>query len=473
MRRVPSSDVALPDPDPALAARLRDALGPGAVRDDPDARASHAVGQSYRELVDAQRGIVRDPPVAVVTPTSRDDVSVALRACARLGLSVVPYGGGTSVTGGVAGPSDPHVTLSLRGLRSLRDVDPVSSVVVADAGMLGPALEAALAAHGLTLGHFPQSFERSTVGGWAATRSAGQLSTGVGDIDDLVVGLRAVAPRGEIVLPAMPPSAEGPDLLQLLVGSEGRYGVITDVALRVRPAPERIAGLAWLFPSFEDGAFAVRSLMQDGPAPALVRLSDAAETRMLARVDGALLLVAASGRARDVEATLALVSSGIGTRAKALGAAPYERWHATRYDAPYLRDALLERDVLADSLETATTWASLAAVRAAVGDALARALDPQERALVLCHLSHAYPVGASLYFTFVAPGGDDAVERWWAAKRAALDAMVANGATVSHHHGIGRDHREWQARRLGGTGMRAIDAVAAALDPDRVLAANR
>ena len=470
---VASREPSLPASDTALVAKLRDRLGRDAVRDDAETRARHAIGQSYRELALAQRGVVRDPPVAVVTARSREHVAETLAVCTSLGLAVVPFGGGTSVTGGVAGPDARHVALSLRGLATLRDVDPISFVATADAGMLGPELEDALARHGLTLGHFPQSFERSTVGGWVATRSAGQFSTGVGAIDDLVVGLHAVAPRGEIVIPAMPPSAEGPDLLQMVVGSEGRYGVITDVALRVRAAPERTAGAAWLLSSFEEGAFAVRSLMQVGPVPALVRLSDPFETRMLARTDGALLLVAASGTAAEVALTLDGAGRTIGARGKALGSAPYDRWYATRYDAPYLRDALLERGTIADSLETSTLWTNLGTVQGAVREALSKALDPQGRALVLCHLSHAYATGASLYFTFVAPGGDDAVDRWWAAKRAALDAMLANGATASHHHGIGRDHREWQARRLGETGMRAVDAVAEALDPDRVLAGNR
>jgi alkyldihydroxyacetonephosphate synthase len=459
--------------DEQLVARLRDRLGEDAVRDDDATRARHAIGQSYRELAEAQRGIVPDPPMAVVTARSQQHVATALAECKSMGLAVVPFGGGTSVTGGVKGPAAPHIAISLRGLATLRSVDPVSLVATADAGMLGPELEAALAPHRLTLGHYPQSFERSTVGGWIATRSAGQFSTGVGAIADLVVGLRAVAPRGEIVIPAMPPSAEGPDLLQAIVGSEGRYGVITEASLRVRPAAERTAGAAWLFPSFAEGALVVRSLLQVGPAPALVRLSDEAETRALARTDGALLLVGASGAAADVSATLEAVGRAIGARGKAIGVAAYERWYATRYDAPYLRDALLERGMIADSLETSTLWTDLSAVHVAVRDALGRALDADGRAVVLCHLSHAYPTGASLYFTFIGPGGEDRVERWWAAKRAALDVMLANGATVSHHHGIGRDHRQWQARRLGETGMRAIDAVARELDPDRVLAANR
>jgi len=471
-REIPTATPALPDADAAITTKLRDRLG-AIVRHDAQARARHAIGQSYRELVDAQRGVVRDPPIAVLTPTSRDGVRDALAACAAIGLAVVPFGGGTSVTGGVSGVRDAHVALSLRGLAALRDVDRDSLIARADAGMRGPELESALAGHGLTLGHFPQSFERATVGGWVATRSAGQFSTGVGAIADLVRGLRAFAPTGEIDIAAAPPSAEGPDLLQLIVGSEGRYAVITDVSLRVRPAPERTAGAGWMLASFADGVDVVRGLMRDGRVPDVVRLSDETETRTLARADGALLLCGVMGTSADVDASLARVGEGIGRRAKSLGPAPYARWDEARYDAPYLRDALIERGYIADSLETSTLWSNVVTVHRAVRDALARALDPHGRALVLCHLSHAYREGASLYFTFVAPGGDDAVERWWAAKRAALDTMVSSGATVSHHHGIGRDHRDWQARRLGETGMGAIDAVAAALDPDRVLAANR
>jgi alkyldihydroxyacetonephosphate synthase len=305
-----------------------------------------------------------------------------------------------------------------------------------------------------------------------ATRSAGQLSTGVGAIADLVVGLRCVAPSGEIVIPPMPPSSEGPDLRELVLGSEGRFGVITDVSLRVRPLPEAADRNAWLFGSFAEGLAAVRAALQDGAAPHLVRLSDEAETTLLANTSGALLITGLEGTTADVARDRAGLAA-IGAGARALGPEPAARWYETRYDAPYLRDALLERGVLADSLETATLWSNAETVHRAVRDALRAALDPAGRALVLCHVSHAYATGASLYFTFVAPGGGDALERWWSAKRAALDAMLATGAVVSHHHGIGRDHREWQARRLGPTAVSAIDAVAGVLDPGRVLAANR
>ncbi len=462
----------LPPTDARIVARLRDRLGAAAVSDDPLAIARHAVGQSYPELVRAQRGVVADPPVAVVTARSPAHVAETLVEARALGLAVVPFGGGTSVTGGVAGPETPHLTLSTRGLRSVRTVDSISLVATVDAGILGPELEATLGESGMTLGHFPQSFERSTVGGWIATRSSGQLSTGVGDIADLVVGLRAVAPEGRINLPAMPPSSEGPDVLELLLGSEGRFGIVTEASLRVRPAAEAAERGAWLFPGFAEGLGAMRALIQGGVLPDIVRLSDEAETAMLTGAPGALLVAGVEGTQDDVTSRAERVAS-LGRAGRSLGRAPADRWFETRYDAPYLRDALLERGLVADSLETATLWSNVLRVHAAVRGELAAALDPAGRAVVVCHVSHAYAVGASLYFTFVAPGGQDAEARWYAAKRAALDAMLASGGVVSHHHGIGRDHREWQERRLGPTAMKVIESAARALDPEGVLAANR
>lgn len=454
--------------------RLRDALGTDAVRDDPTTRRRHAIGQSYPELLDAQRGIVRQPPLAVIAPTTSEQVAAALEEARSLGLAVVPYGGGTSVTGGVAGPKDAHVVLSLRGLRAVRSIDAVSRIALVDAGILGPELESALGAHGMTLGHFPQSFERSTVGGWVATRSAGQLSTGMGAIDDLVVGIRVVAPEGEIALPARPPASEGPDLLQLFLGSEGRFGVITETALRIVPRPQTRRAGAWLFPAFGDGLAAARALLQEGLAPAVVRVSDEVETATAGlRAGGALLVISDEGDDRTTATVAERVAGVLDRTGRALGAEPAERWYATRFDAPYLRDALLERGVIADSIETAALWSTIDAVYHAVRKALANALDPGGRAMVLCHLSHAYAVGASLYFTFVAPGGADAESRWRAAKRAALDAMLESGGVVSHHHGIGRDHREWQERRLGPSAIGVIEAIASRLDPAQVLAANR
>ena len=471
--RAPESAITLAPTDQRIVATLRDRLGRDLVREDDDARRCHSIGQSYPELRDARRGRVARAPLAVVVPRSSGEVKAALAAAQAIGIAALPYGGGTSVTGGVAGPDDPYVVVSLRAMRSLQDVDAASQLARVDAGMTGPELEAALASHGLTLGHYPQSFERSTVGGWIATRSVGQLSTGVGSIADLAVGMRVVAPTGDVVLPAQPPASEGPDLRELMLGSEGRFGVITDATLRVRPRPETRRADAWLCASFAEGADVVRRLLQSGIAPEMARLSDEVESAMQGVPGGALLVIAHEGSAADVERVAQRVASVVGSAARSLGSAAAMRWYETRYDAPYLRDALLERDVLADSLETATTWSRLADVYAATRRALASRLDAQGRAIVLCHLSHAYAIGASLYFTFLAPGGDDAEVRWREAKRAALDAIVGNGGVVSHHHGIGRDHREWVADRYGGYAARVVDGVATAFDPGRVLAGNR
>ena len=461
----------LPGVDARVIARLRDRLGPDAVSDDDGVRAP----PRHRAVVPrggrAQRGEVRDPPLAVITASSREHVAETLAACAALDLSVVPFGGGTSVTGGVAGPKTPHVTLSLRGLAAVRNIDTIARVATVDAGMLGPELETGLSRDGLTLAHFRQSFERSTVGGWVATRSAGQAGTGVGAIADLVAGLRCVAPAGEIVIPAMPPSSEGPDLREAILGSEGRLGIVTDVSLRVRPAPEAADRSAWLFGSFADGLEAVRSAMQDGAAPDLVRLSDEAETTMLAKRRARFSSPASKGPRRMSRATARVSRRSAPARAHSVRSL---RRAGTRRDTTRRTCAMRSSSAASSSIRSRPRRSGRTSRPCIARCGWRRAdADPAGRALVLCHVSHAYATGASLYFTFVAPGGEDAVERWSSAKRAALDAMLANGAVVSHHHGIGRDHREWQARRLGPTAMSAIDSVARVLDPRRVLAANR
>jgi len=464
--------VALPRSNAETVAKLRDALGAVFVRDDADTRMRHAIGQSYPELFDARHGQLRRVPIAVVMPTLVEHITATLRVAKALGLAVLPYGGGTSVTGGVAGPNDPYVVISMRGLRAVRRVDRASLVATVDAGANGVGLEAALHQQGVTLGHYPQSFERSTVGGWIATRSVGQLSTGVGSIADLVAGMRALSPGGDINLPAQPPASEGIDLRDLLIGSEGRCAIITEATLRVRPMPEERKATAWRCGSFFEGVELVRTLLQQGVAPDLVRLSDEVESALLGLPGGALLILGAEGAKEPVAHVTDHVAHIVGAKAVALDAGIATRWYETRFDAPYVRDALLERDVIADSLETAALWSALPDVYARTRLAIARGLDPRGRTIVLCHLSHAYETGASLYFTFLAPGGEDSVVRWSAAKRAALDAIVESGGVVSHHHGVGRDHREWLSKRYGSA-TRVVDAVAAAFDPNKVLAANR
>ncbi len=476
-------DVRLPEPtlDPApLAAIVGDAF----VRTDRLARVSHAAGRSYLDLLRLRAGDALGAPDAVVYPADGEEIAAVVRTCAAQAIAVVPFGGGTSVVGGLTpapGAPRPHVALDLARLDALLAVDPISLTATVQAGMLGPALEAALADHGLTLGHHPQSFEFSTVGGWVATRSAGQASTGYGRIDELVVGLRCVTPAGELVARTVPATATGPDLRQLLVGSEGALGVITEVTLRVRPVPAERRYETWSFPTFAAGLQALRALEQAGAGPDVARLSDEDEVRLNRAVaahaappsgDGVTAVVGWEGAADRVAERYAAAAA----IARAHGGAPEPgdggaQWAAGRYAAPYLRDVLLNRGLLVETLETAAPWARLEALHAAVASALREALAARGTPpLVLCHVSHLYATGASLYFTVLAaqqPGAE--AEQWHAAKAAALEAILAGGGTITHHHAVGRDHAPWLAREIGELGVATLRAAKAQLDPASVM----
>jgi len=474
-------DVRLPAPRALDLDALRAIVGPGHVRDDRLTRVSHAAGRSYLDLLALRAGDASSAPDAVVYPGDADQVAALLAACAQAGIDVVPFGGGTSVVGGVT-PAPQRdralITLDLARLDQLLSVDPTALTATVQAGMTGPALEAALGGHGLTLGHHPQSFEFATVGGWVATRSAGQASTGYGAIEELVTGLRCATPAGELVARDLPATAAGPDLRQLLIGSEGALGVITEVTLTVRPAPAVRRYEAWTFPSFADGLEALRALEQAHAAPDVARLSDEAEValnRMVAAHtapvagDGVAAILGWEGDADDVAAR-AERSAQI---ARAHGGAPEpgdggEIWAAGRYAAPYLRDVLMDRGVLVETLETAASWSRLLELRGAVAAALRGALG--ERTLVLCHVSHLYPSGASLYFTVLTGqrAGQEA-EQWRTAKAAALQAMLAHGATITHHHAVGRDHAPWLADEIGPLGVATLQAAKDRLDPQHVM----
>ncbi len=402
-----------------------------------------------------------------------------LARCSAARVAVVPFGGGTSVVGGLNARRDGFaglVALDLRGLRRLLGLDPVSRTAELEAGLLGPEAEALLAAEGFTLGHFPQSFEHASIGGFAATRSSGQASAGYGRFDDLVVGVKVATPTGPLELGRAPASAAGPDLRQLVLGSEGAFGVITSVTVRVRPAPEASRYEGWRFTSFTAAVTAARALAQDGPLPTVLRVSDEAETALgLATPEsvgrefgsGALLVAGYEGTAADVERRAAAVTTVLerlgGT---GLGAEPGEAWRRGRYAGGYLRDALLDEGALVETLETATFWSRLPALYDAVRGALSDALGP---AIVLCHLSHVYATGGSLYFTVAARQEPEPVAQWARAKQAASDAVLAAGGTISHHHGVGRDHREYLAREIGDVGVGVLRAVKAHLDPQGVL----
>ena len=457
---------------PALRRALEDITGD--VRDDREARVLRCRGKSYLDLLAQRAGACDDAPDAVVAPADHDQAVAVLQACAEGAVAVVPFGGGTSVVGGLEplrGPFGAVISLDLGRMDAVVDVDPRSLTAVIEPGIRLPEADRALAAHGLTLGHVPQSYEWATVGGCVATRSAGQASTGHGRVDENLIAAHVATPLGDLVTLATPATAAGPDLRQLIAGSEGTLGVITAATLRVRrlPAAPRYEG--WLVPDFETGCDALRQLEQAGLAPDVARLSDFDDTRStvaLAGGGGALrrlvgdrcLLICGwdePSRRRDVARLLR------GTGARFATQRPGQRWARSRFDGPHLRDDLLDRGVMVETLESATSWSNLSALHGAVRAAL-------PGLLVGCHVSHLYPTGASLYFTVL--GRRDAADpagQWRRCKAAAMDAIVAAGGTITHHHAVGRDHAPWMAAEVGELGRGVLGALKDRCDPAGIM----
>ncbi len=487
-------------PEPALPdhvlTRLAGVVGEEHVRQDRLARVSHAAGRSYPDLVRLRSGDASDAADAVVWPGAEREVAEVLAACDAAGVAVVPFGGGTSVVGGVEPLRNGFpavISLDLRRMNRLIDADRLSLTATFEPGVLGPRADTLLASRGLILGHFPQSHEFATIGGYVATRSAGQASTGYGRIDELVIGLRCVAPAGQIETKPLPASAAGPSLRELLVGSEGVLGVITEATLSVRPLPEDRRYEGWSFRSFEEGMSAFRSMEQAEASPDVARLSDEEETRLTLALassgstaeragkaylrvrgheGGCLAIVGFEGDAGEVSHRRArargLLRAGGGLQ---LGERPGRAWLRGRFAGPYMRDVLLDRGVLVETLETATTWSHLdelyRAVSAALRESLAARGTPP---LVMCHVSHLYPSGASLYFTFLARQEEGVeIDQWHTAKAAASNAIVSHHGTITHHHAIGRDHAPWMRDEVGSLGVELLRAAKQRLDPRGIM----
>lgn len=459
------------------AAALVAVVGPKAVDASDAARRIRSAGRSYLDLL-ALRAGTADAPDAVVLPGSPAEVGDVLRVCAAHGLAVVPFGGGTSVVGGVRplrGNFGVVVAVDLRRLDQLVQLDATSRVVELQAGLRGPAAEALLAGHGLTLGHFPQSFEHATIGGFAATRSSGQASAGYGRFDANVIGLHLETPAGPLELGRGTASAAGPALLQLGLGSEGTFGIITSVRLQVRPAPTVRRYDAVLVRSFADGQRMLRELVQSGRSPDVARLSDPVETTVGLR-SGAPRAVQQLARGRCLLIT-GWEGDADSVRRRRRAARGVVRglplpgggtaWEHGRYAAPYLRDDLLDEGFLVETLETGATWSELAATWASVRAAITSAIEP---AVMMCHISHLYPQGASLYVTVLAArSGSDPVGQWQRVKDAASAAIIGCGATITHHHAVGTDHRPWMTEEVGPLGVEVLRAVKTVLDPTGIL----
>jgi alkyldihydroxyacetonephosphate synthase len=483
-------------------------IGGEAVHTDSQARVEHAYGKSYRDLVRIRAGYIPNPPDAVVYPADQGQIAAVLAWAADRDIAIIPFGGGSSVLGGVEPqPGDrPTLTLDLARLDRVLALDAISRTARIQAGASGPEIEAQLNAQGFTLGHFPQSFEFSTLGGWIATRAAGQNSVGYGKIEHLTQAVRVVTPVGIVETKNVPATAAGPSLLQALAGSEGTYGVIVEATMRLHPLPAVQDYRGILFHSLEDGLAAYRDLMQTpGLQPAIIRLSDAPETAATAvlshehhglrrlgdalvgqvlRVQkydlfkgSVLMILGFDGSAEWVEQQWELALPLCGDhRGFSLGQAVGKSWKRDRYAQPYLRDTLLGVGVLVDTLETATTWSNLPNVYAAMVGAIRTAIPITGGGpgYVMTHVSHAYAHGASLYTTFLGRqvADPDPLARqaqWQEIKRAATDAILAKGGTLTHHHGIGRDHAPWLAEEIGPLGVQALRALKQTLDPTGIM----
>jgi alkyldihydroxyacetonephosphate synthase len=496
----PLEDIWLPSSrltsaDRRVLARLLDSE---AVRDDKFERASHATGRSYQDLLRLRAGDLANAPDAVVYPRSHLDVLTLLAFASERSIAVVPYGGGTSAAGGVTPRRFAHngvLTLNLSAMHRVENIDAQSLTVSAQAGIFGPALEQTLSARGLTLGHFPQSFEFSTLGGWIAHRGAGQLSNRYGGPEDWLAGVEVATPRGMLRDDNIPANATGPRMADLVIGSEGVFGIITRARVRLHRAAEATTGRAYFFRNFASGAAAIRDAVQSGIPTAMLRLSDAEETRfqrallrperdtsLLQRASAAVLnswrydqpcvLLAAFEGAGD---SVQLSTKAFGRIAREhgalrLGSGPVRRWQQNRFSSPYLRDTMLDRGLGIGTLETAASWSNLQTLYDGVKTALEHAIAqtvprPLAHGMVLCHISHSWSDRASLYFTYIFPRAlGDELGQSQVIERAALDATRANGGTINSCHGGGEDRQ--------GRGELTLDVMRAiknTLDPHGIL----
>jgi len=440
---------------------------------EPYERVTHAYGKAYRDLVRALRGRFDNPPDVVAYPRDEAELEQVLDWCSSAGAAAIPYGGGTSVVGGVEPrvPQAAAVTIDLGRLDRVLDIDPVSRAARIQAGATGPALEQQLKEHGLTLRHYPQSFEYSTLGGWIATRAGGHFATLQTHIDDFVESIRALTPSGVWESRRLPGSGAGPSPDRMLIGSEGILGVITEAWVRVQEAPRFKVSASVSFARFAEGAEAVRALAQSGLYPSNCRLLDPGEAALTgASRDGALLVLGFESADHDLEPWMARAEElcrdfGGESRRKGSGEGT---WRDAFVGAPYLRDHLIAAGILAETFETAITWDRFDGFVAEVRERAATALGPEGR--LTCRLTHAYPDGAAPYFTVLAPArrGSE-LEQWDEIKAAASEAIESAGGTITPHHAVGRDHRPWYDRQRPDPFAEALRAAKAAVDPKGIL----
>ncbi len=464
---------------------------------DPEIRLRHARGQSIPDWLAVKSGKIGVVPDAVAQPTSNAEVRKLCEIASERGYRLIPYGGGTSVVGHVSAlPSDaPQITVSLRRMNLLIDLDTESQIATLGAGATGPEVEAQLRGRGYTLGHFPQSFEFSTIGGWVVTRSSGQQSLRYGRIEQLFAGGHIETPRGPLDLLDFPASSAGPDLREVVLGSEGRVGILTEVKVRVTPLAMEEDFFGVFFPSWEAGFRCVQELVQNRVPLSMLRLSNPQETMVslvlaghgklvglletYLRLRGAgdtkcLLIMGITGAAAQCRSsrrqarTIILKHRGVGT-GKILGS----KWAKGRFRMPYLRESLWQQGYLVDTVETATNWGNVdGLISAAEGSIRSTLAADGEKVVVYTHLSHVYPQGSSCYTTYIfrpASTYDETYQRWQRIKSAVSLAIVEHGGTISHQHGVGKDHKPFLAKEKNPLGMTWIESMIKTADPGGIL----
>ncbi len=491
---LPLNRISLPSSrlDASQLKRLAEITDTERVTTEPRERAYHARGRGYHDLLHLRAGKLGTAPDAVVYPENAPETQALVAHAVENGIALVPYGGGSSVVGGVT-PSllsgqCAVVTVDMALMNRVLEINKTDMVAHGEAGIYGPALEEQLQEAGVTLGHYPQSFEYSTLGGWIAARGAGHQSNKYGKAEDWFLAASLATPRGIWRTETFPRSAAGPMLRDLVPGSEGAFGIITDAWTRIHALPEKKEYRAWFFQEFQAGVNATRTLLQHDIPTAMVRLSDANETFFYSVLHGGaevaangplgfcLMLVGFEGDAAEVDHGCAraeeiLCACGGADMGAGLGA----MWLHTRFETPYLRDPMLDRGLGVDTIETVVAWENLPALHERVCQALEIAIadnSPREagKGIVMAHVSHSYRTGASLYFTFVFQR-DTArdVEQWRTVKTAASDAIIAAGGSISHHHGVGTDHLPWIAQEKGAVACALLRSVKKEMDPQDIL----
>ena len=498
-------DVTLPEQknNEAFLAAIRAGLGDGQVVDDKKSRLVHAAGKSFRDLWLMRHGQVQFAPDCVVYPDTEEDVALVVRAAHEHGVVLVPFGGGSNIAGCLV-PSDRGgrmvVSLDMCRMHRVLEVDRYSLAARIQPGVYGQHLEDQLAEHGVTLGHFPDSFLHSTLGGWVATRSAGMQSDIYGKIEDMVISLRMVTPSGTIITRTVPKSSNGIDIKHLCIGSEGILGVITEVVVQVHHKPEKEDWYGWLFPDFKSGLDAIHECHRGDCMPTVTRLNDPKKTALSFafkhpktgikdKIAKAFKWYIGNVKKIDFNQCCLMVVKYEGTpqafnriknrvtaiykkhRGVCLGAEPGRSFAKVKFDFPHLRDYVMDRSIMADVSETATTWDNLRTLHESGLANVEQAIkDTGVDAWVGCHLSHSYRTGASLYFTFgcLQREGRE-IEQYLYVKKAAEDAFMKNGGTLSHHHAVGTEHLPWVEEDLSPTGLKAVKALKAGLDPNDIM----